>query len=465
MYIYGTSRKGRPQQQPNSGPDVSNPWLHQFTGIGPASRAVIELAVNGAITLCTETLGYVHTISLRWALQRQGRLHFSSNLRLFTQASNSAANVWYVNTASGIALILTYAAGSQIFLVTADPSWYSPKAGGRVMVNGIAILVTGLSLLVQAGIAHLCFLGQDVRIPTWSSNVLTITLASLHNVPHFRRHNRRCMSPASSRQTRDEAASRPSAVQPSLRKTDSSTVYVLVLVWLLGPAVIAWAAGTAVTALKRFPEGLTAIYLTKSAVGSLLYGILLISAMQAVATLGLHSVELLVNRSRDEVTWRHAYSSPCSLGSRQTAVYAPKAYNSVKAAATSWQSVGLYILKPIVHWLFGNSISELYGDGTGYVFGVMSPPYTVALAAGAFVVAAFATILTLHRPKGPMPSAWGHIHTLADLIDEWGDGKVERLYWGDKGENPESGIRHAGTSGDVTDLGEIRMDALYEGRR
>ncbi|KAK6437405.1 hypothetical protein LTR95_006401 [Oleoguttula sp. CCFEE 5521] len=432
--------------------------------IGPVSRTVIDLILNGAITICTEVLGYIHTVSLRWALHRQGRLRYSSNLRLFTQANNSAANIWYVNGVSSAALIITYTAASQVLLVVADPRYYSPIPARGVMVNGMALLVMAFGLLTQAGIAHLCFYQHGARIPTWSSNVLTITLACLQTEPRTRHRDQRCMLSTHATKHTDCQPTQPQTVQPSLRMTDPSAHYVLLLVWLLCPAVVAWTIGTSLTNLNGWPDGFTSVYLTTNPAVSLLCGTLLIGAMQIFATLGLHSVEMLVNRSRDEVTWRHAYPSPRDRSQRESATGAPKAYNSIRAAATSWQSVGLYLLKPIIHWLFGNSVSELYGDDTGYVFGLMDPPYTAGLAGGALVVAVFATVLAWHRPKGAIPSTWGHIQTLADLIDDWGVGKVEKLYWGDKGRDIRDGIRHAGTSERHGELGKIRMDALYSGQ-
>lgn len=63
-------------------------YLSQYT------KELLPLALNILVTVINETLGYVHTISLRWALQREGRLAFNSNLRLFTSARTFKANAW-----------------------------------------------------------------------------------------------------------------------------------------------------------------------------------------------------------------------------------------------------------------------------------------------------------------------------------------------------------------------------------
>ncbi|CCD47361.1 hypothetical protein BofuT4_uP005200.1 [Botrytis cinerea T4] len=44
------------------------------------------------VTLLNESMGYVHSTLLRWSLQREGRLWFSSNIRLFSNTKNSEIN-------------------------------------------------------------------------------------------------------------------------------------------------------------------------------------------------------------------------------------------------------------------------------------------------------------------------------------------------------------------------------------
>lgn len=57
------------------------------------------------------------------------------------------------------------------------------------------------------------------------------------------------------------------------------------------------------------------------------------------------------------------------------------------------------------------------------------------------LLAHFGSRLANDRPKGPQPATYGHIQTLADLIDDWS----ETIYWGDKGVISGLDIRHAGT--------------------
>lgn len=80
----------------------------------------------------------------------------------------------------------------------------------------------------------------------------------------------------------------------------------------------------------------------------------------------------------------------------------------------------------------------------------------------AVALALFTTFLALRRPKGCQPAACGHFQTLADLVDDWNFSPRGRLWWGDKGEI-NVGVRHAGTSGILNDIGDIRIGSAYAG--
>ncbi|KAG1858951.1 hypothetical protein DFJ58DRAFT_726415 [Suillus subalutaceus] len=53
-------------------------------------REILALVLNLIVTLCTESIGLVHGISLRSALASESRLRFNTNLRLLTVARG-----WY----------------------------------------------------------------------------------------------------------------------------------------------------------------------------------------------------------------------------------------------------------------------------------------------------------------------------------------------------------------------------------
>ena len=88
------------------------------------------------------------------------------------------------------------------------------------------------------------------------------------------------------------------------------------------------------------------------------------------------------------------------------------------------------------------------------------------------LLGAFATTLGLFPPKGPQPLAYGHMQTLANLIDGWGD-DGKSIYWGDKTAHDQNRLldifpggdelmfRRAGTATSKSDVGPVKMDAVY----
>lgn len=188
----------------------------------------------------------------------------------------------------------------------------------------------------------------------------------------------------------------------------------------------------------------------------------MIAAIQAFLTLGLHCAELIVNTTRDEQVWRGAAKFRQAQGGR-SASQGPGAslgFNSIKAACASWQSITLFIVKPITHWLFG--LGMLFGTYEEFYFLIFRCLPLFTLGGCAFLVAACATWMVRASPTGPQPATWGHLEALADLIDDWGMGYQGKIFWGDKGEGTD-GARHAGTSGLQDRIGIIRMDSLYAG--
>lgn len=69
--------------------------------------------------------------------------------------------------------------------------------------------------------------------------------------------------------------------------------------------------------------------------------ILFTVTLQSFISVGLHCAELQVTLSRDEAVWRTVATS---AGSNPN-------YNTIVAAATSWQSIVLLAFKPFIHWM------------------------------------------------------------------------------------------------------------------
>jgi hypothetical protein len=170
--------------------------------------------------------------------------------------------------------------------------------------------------------------------------------------------------------------------------------------------------------------------------------IFLIAIFQAGLTLALHCAELLVNLSRDEGIFRMAITKKGT----------DPRYNSIIAAFSSWQTTTLFAFKAAVHWLFGLSINN------DFILGVnMYPPQIFYFTGFALMVAIFATYVSLRRPLGPMPATFGHLQTMADLIDEWDN----RMFWGHKEDGYGGAPNYAGTS--AFRLQMPKMGELYGG--
>jgi len=177
--------------------------------------------------------------------------------------------------------------------------------------------------------------------------------------------------------------------------------------------------------------------------------IVVIGLVQAFVTMATHSAEVVINRARDESVWRQAYTHDQGTHFRTS---------STKTAMTSWQFLALSTLKPLVHWMFSLSIQP--SDSLGFIiikFGYL-PEFLL------FMLFVALAILTTHiarsTPSEVQPATWGHLQTLADLVDDWGTADDKKLYWGDKGVHSD-GVRFAGTSTVVGEVGKIRETALY----
>ncbi|KAF4625284.1 hypothetical protein G7Y89_g12886 [Cudoniella acicularis] len=430
------------------------------------AKEVLPLGINIILTFLNESMGYIHCTSLRWSLQAEDRLTFNSNLRLLSSSSRSLPNKWYSNLAFILFIVLSYATTSLIFL-----GW-NPQltkmlnaptqelSDDMIHVSGIALVIFGISLLGQAVISTWAL--STTRVPTWSSNPLdTVCACTDENMPHrIVRRNNRCMK---SVHQKDEppVPTLPKKRQGSAFGAHSEVRWVLCLLWCLVPLGGLW-GGVIYTMIQkgnkngvlgsswqfvplftgtptrlgdcpavRCTEGTSVLNVGWTANnGTLgnLGSIFLIAGFQSGLTLALHCAELLVNLSRDESILRMATTKKGT----------DPRYNSILAAFTSWQTIMLFLFKAAVHWLFGLSINNDFTLGVN-----MYPPQIFYFTAFSLAVAIFATYVSLRRPEGSMPASFGHLQTMADLIDEWED----RMFWGHKaGDKMTQGPCFAGTS-------------------
>ncbi|KAK0122903.1 hypothetical protein ONS96_009928 [Cadophora gregata f. sp. sojae] len=129
--------------------------------------------------------------------------------------------------------------------------------------------------------------------------------------------------------------------------------------------------------------------------------------------------------------------------------------SSFKSAVTSWQNIGLFALKPLIHWMFNLGLFQTENNSL-----LMNMSYlALFIVTGiAIVQGGFASYLARMSPRGCIPSAWGHLQTMADLVDDWGT--ADGLFWGDKGTNVD-GSRMAGTSDRRDGVQPIMQGDMY----
>lgn len=109
--------------------------------ISPRVAELVSLSLNILVTLCNESMGLIHTVSLRWALQQEGRLVFSSNLRLLTSSRRSNPNRWYTNALSLTCMIASYSSSSLCFL--AYEGYENTPGQGGSQKETISVMICG----------------------------------------------------------------------------------------------------------------------------------------------------------------------------------------------------------------------------------------------------------------------------------------------------------------------------------
>ena len=191
--------------------------------------------------------------------------------------------------------------------------------------------------------------------------------------------------------------------------------------------------------------------------------LILVFCIQAYVTFALHCIEVLVNSARDQRTWEKA-----AKHLKSKARGAPLNANVISTFLASPPNIFLLAAKVVAHWLFNQSLLPIvvlsnYYDSTKWeaiesqinLFGVP----TLFLAGVALLLLAMAWYEACRSPRGAQPSTFGHVQTLMELIDEWGDGN--QLFWGDTGMANDGVSRRSGVSGSADAVGPIHFDAEY----
>ncbi|KXL46658.1 hypothetical protein M433DRAFT_3824 [Acidomyces richmondensis BFW] len=416
----------------------------------------ISLAINFMVTFLVESTGYIHAASLRWALLREDKLKFNSNLRLWSSSNTSRPNKWYANLIVFCCITLAYASSSIIF-------WHSNSEGTGwssmfstdedfVVVIGVPFVLLGVCFLGLAAISTWAMRAND--IPSWTSCPLDTALA-IERVGSITRRPGRCMLSVHDKARLSEPAY-PKDRQQGAWFAHWQIKWTFGLLWVLAVIYLAAAIGFAYM-MKEYNPSISGLGCNSFIPGPSCLGyfirpfsqdpvtnniaiIVIYAIFQAPLTFGLHCAELQVNLSRDEGLWRKA-TTPRGLRLHQ--------YSPIKAAFTSWQSLILYFFKTLLHWMFSLGVNM---SGGKVWFGPLQLIYLVVFSAACSIFIAF---VSLRRPKGPQPAAYGHLQTLVDLVDDWS----AVMFWGHK----KDGVPacHAGTAPHKLD--PVKPGVLYSG--
>ncbi|KAG1858259.1 hypothetical protein C8R48DRAFT_267259 [Suillus tomentosus] len=434
----------------------------------PPQMEILTLMLDLIVTLCTESTGFVHGISLRSALASESRLRFNTNLRLLT-----AARGWHnpngalLNGILVALLIISYSSASVVICLDQNyTETFDAVVSEGIAIAGIPLLILGLALLLQVNIALSGM--RAVKILTWSSSPFDVTAALVHHT-QLTPATFRCMRRVSDLDMYGGPA-KPPETQPSAWHAHPSIRKVVIFLWVIVAACTGWAALVMYIWGRLYANDSysdnppltlhTWSFFQHSDGNYIAYGVpnggiewwivlfVNIGGVQGPLTLGLHCSELIVNVIRDERQWR------CATRSQGLRV----ATNPLKPIFTHPLCLILFIAKPFLHWMFALSfdIGTFAMNDTLDGFSIVM--YTAQiwnLCIALFILACFFTFISLLRPHGPQPAAYGHLQTLANLVDEWSP----VMWWGHK----ENGIPycHAGTSDHP--LPDVKMDCIYAG--
>ncbi|KAG2053528.1 hypothetical protein BDR06DRAFT_1008666 [Suillus hirtellus] len=454
---------------------------HGIVGVTPLGLSIVNLnyplqlslqleistlMLVSIVTLCAESIGFVHGISLRSALASESRLHFNTNLRLLTAARGwRNPNGALLNGISIALLTISYSLPSLIICVdqrvlhSLDGS--ITQESGSVAIAGLPLLILGVALLLQVMIALSAM--RAVKILTWSSSPFDLVAALVHHT-QLTPATFRCMRRVSDLDTCGGPA-KPPETQPSAWHAHPSIQKVIIFLWAIVAACIVWAAIVMYISDRFFSNGnaltlQTWSFFRNSKGNDIMYDLLKgspegwillfvnIAVVQGLLTLGLHCSELIVNVIRDERQWRWATRRQ---GLRM-------ATNPLVSILNQPNCLILFIAKPVLHWMFGLSFDIGKYAINNALSGFLIFMYTAQiwnLCIALFIFACVFTFVALRRPSGPQPAAYGHLQTLADLVDEWSP----VMWWGHKAD----GIPycHAGTSDHP--LPDVKMYCVYAG--
>ncbi|TFK56503.1 hypothetical protein OE88DRAFT_1729992 [Heliocybe sulcata] len=421
----------------------------------PFLREAVLFFVNVVLVKFTVgAAGSAHETALKWKLASENdiqtgeiRLEFNSNLRFLKSSYERwSANGLVANTVMAITLAVSYASSSMLLLNVADSQSDSSGVRHNSVLSSVALIILGAVVLIQVTIST--FALCTTAIPTWSKSPLD-TAAALVASGRLVRRPGRCMHSLYDKYIRTQPL-KPRVRQVCAWRSHPQFRRFTMYIWMLIAAGYYWCfiiAGMVMSRTKGSTASAMQFQWTGEApVAGVLWGMgILLGFQGGIVTTGVTAAQMLVGLSRDEYLWkaldvREDPTAPsASLRKRWVAKIRQTAL--FKMFFLNWQTVVIHLAEPILHWLFGLAIDVDAVAG----FQVRPLPIlyiTVVATLGVILI----TLVGHYTPAHTIPSTYGHLQTIADLVDDW---HFPTMYWGHKW--PATGqsgmtIAHAGTS-------------------
>jgi len=355
----------------------------EYSLAGSSPQEMLTLVLNLLVTVCTESTGFAHGISLRSALASESRLRFNANPRLLTAARGwRNPNGILLNSAMAILLILSYTFSSLVIPSSPMRTITSGYSGGIMMIRyfivGLPLLLLGVALLLQVVIASLGI--RAVKILTWSSSPFDVTAALVHHI-QLTPVPLQCMRGVSDVDVHG-GPMKPFEVQPSAWHAHSSIRKIIMSLWGLVVACGVWAALVVLIWNSTFrkiqpPWGVWAFwsflptpdssyiwwtfYLSGgAAVQWWTVSIAIVALVQGPLTLGLHCSELIASVIRDERYWR------CATRRKGLRMKTTR----LNSFFTDPLSLVLFVAKPILRESFALLCIDALNDDLDWMFGL-----------------------------------------------------------------------------------------------
>lgn len=443
-FFLHTMRPGKPYP-----PSHRIQQLHQGTSI------LVQLLVNLLVTIILDTTNYIHATTLKWALFKEGRLIFNSNVRLFTSAKAHGPNSWYMNWISLLGLAISYGATSAAITdVVIVGEWdermreveYGPSEtlGDIIDINGLAIFALGVGVFLQVSVSTYSLLCSS-EVKTWNNTLLSNARAWLDGKE---------AADDSSEDLCSTFTFTSQTIQETMLDIAPHTQIVRRLVWGFCALFTVWSISQGIAVATNgymaenfgdFSSGAEgywrfygALYwdykrITKSPPYWL--GLIIQIIAQSFLTFALHCVELLFNLSRDEVAWRELETVGVDADASMKSNF-------------STQTLIMLAMKAIIQWVFGYALTADVSVNVALL-------PIIALMVLFIILAIGSEWMLKKRPMGSLPATYGDFERVIQLVDDWDHG---RLFWGDKG-CLKGEIRRAGTAGQR--LPDLKPNTLY----